>query len=57
LKRKAALLLVSLAAALPLSLGQAVAAPDPIPFCMPDLDGHCRYCEIRFDPASIRCVG
>jgi hypothetical protein len=44
-------------AALAFPLGGAAAAPPPIPFCLPDLDGHCRYCEIRFDPVSMRCVG
>lgn len=34
----------------------AMAAPPPIVFCMPDLDGHCRYCEIRFAPISMRCL-
>jgi hypothetical protein len=44
-------------AALALPFGSVAAAPPPIPFCLPDLDGHCRYCEIRFAPISVRCVG
>ncbi|HEV2122749.1 MAG TPA: hypothetical protein VGW38_08250 [Chloroflexota bacterium] len=26
------------------------------PFCLPDLDGHCRWCEFE-KPAAIRCTG
>jgi hypothetical protein len=31
------------------------AAADP--FCVPDLDGHCRWCEIEKKPVGIRCTG
>jgi hypothetical protein len=49
--------LLAIVATLSFSFGSALAAPGPIGFCMPDLDGHCRYCEIRFAPVSMRCVG
>jgi hypothetical protein len=45
-----------LAVAIPFGAPAANAAPKPIPFCMPDLDGHCRYCEIRFAPVGIVCT-
>lgn len=48
---------IAAALALPLGMPSAQAAPKPIAFCMPDLDGHCRYCEMRFSPISIRCTG
>jgi hypothetical protein len=48
---------VTFAAAVSLALGAAKAAPPPVDFCLPDLDGHCRPCELRFDPVSIRCIG
>ena len=50
-------LVLTVIAALSLSFGGAAAAPPPQAFCLPDLDGHCRYCELRFAPISIRCVG
>jgi hypothetical protein len=57
MRNKGARLALMVVAALTLSLGgRALAAPKPIVFCMPDLDGHCRYCEIRFDPVRVLCV-
>ena len=54
-RRKISILLAGVGLMLLSSLGRATAAPPPIPFCLPDLDGHCRYCEIRFAPISVYC--
>lgn len=57
MKKRVVGLVVTFAAAVSLALGAAKAAPPPVDFCLPDLDGHCRPCELRFDPVSIRCIG
>ena len=57
MRRRAATFMVALTAVVAMSFGTATAAPAPITFCLPDLDGHCRYCEIRFAPISMGCLG
>lgn len=58
--KRIAMLFATVVLALSFSPAQADPWPDdPTPFYLCDLDGHCRYCELRWDRSVpyTRCTG